>query len=172
MEIQLFKALKAYDWSSVDLVLTTAESRLLENQSEIAVERQYHIDKLRNYLARNWDYIKPMAKRQLPLSKGNGVCETGHRYYSYRLKRQGRVWTEAGAANVAGILNAINNNEFIEGLTSEIDPVKLSLGDDIKGAVRSAFKNISTTSVGATYGRIVNNGPSSSPIKKLAKMFS
>lgn len=171
MEYRLRKALRAYDWTQIESVLATAQSRVAACPSEIVADRLDQIERLRGYLSRHWPYLQPIADRSLPVQKGTGVCETGHRYYSYRLKHQGRAWTHDGARHVAAILNAVKNKEYARILTQKVDPTVQSLGEDIKGAVKAALRTLQPATSQVQQGHIVNQGPSSSPIGKLAKMF-
>ena len=75
----MIKAVKKFDWSLVESVCATAESRLIDIPEESKAIRKDQIKKLKKYLYRNWKYIKSFKQRDLPLSDGTGVCETGHR---------------------------------------------------------------------------------------------
>ena len=66
----------------------------------------------RVYLERNWEAIKPLSLRCLTVSSGVGVCESGRRYYSNRMKCQGCNWLKQGAENMATLLTALRNKTF------------------------------------------------------------
>ena len=168
----MINAVKKFDWSLVESVCATAESRLIDIPEESKAIRKDQIKKLKKYLYRNWKYIKSFKQRDLPLSDGTGVCETGHRVYSYRTKRQGRSWTKAGVANVVALLTAEQNSLLEKALTKEVDSIVEPLGEDLKGAVRQALKNPRSTTHTVQTGKISNYGPVSSFIGKLGRAFS
>lgn len=172
MEGLMIKAVKKFDWSLVESVCATAESRLIDIPEESKAIRKDQIKKLKKYLYRNWKYIKSFKQRDLPLSDGTGVCETGHRVYSYRTKRQGRSWTKAGVANVVALLTAEQNSLLEKALTTEVDSIVEPLGEDLKGAVRQALKKPRSTTHTVQTGKISNYGPVSSFIGKLGRAFS
>lgn len=172
LEGLMIKAIKKHDWSLVESVCATAESRLINMSSEMMETCKNHIIKLKKYLSRNWNYIKSFKQRKLPVSDGTGVCETGHRMYSYRTKRQGRCWTKKGVANVVAILTADHNNLLTNALTAEVDSMVEPLGEDIKGAVRQALKKPEFTTHTVQTGKIANYGSVSSFVGKLAQSFS
>lgn len=106
LQKELRQAVKAYNYERVELLLDTAESYL---------EQEEHLERLgevRSYLTRNWCWLQPLKDRDLPVRDGVGVCESGHRYYTNRMKRQGRNWTRRGAENMATLLVSIRNGEF------------------------------------------------------------
>ncbi|MFL2118464.1 ISLre2 family transposase, partial [Marinilactibacillus psychrotolerans] len=82
------------------------------------------LTKLLSYLDRNWDSLKGLHLRYLPLRKGTGVCESNHRPYSFRMKRQGRGFGQKGAGNLAAIISARKNGLFLQALTEMIPAFK------------------------------------------------
>jgi len=48
------------------------------------------VDKLQSYLERNAPYIPSLSQRGIHTEIHLGTAETNHRFYSYRMKRQGR----------------------------------------------------------------------------------
>lgn len=83
-----------HDKTSLALWLDTAES-----EAEGTDELQ-DVERLRKYLTRNWTYVEPLNQRQMPEKIHliqPGACEAGHRIYSYRMKHQGRCWSQEGA---------------------------------------------------------------------------
>lgn len=100
------QAVKAYDFDEVKVLLDSAES-LLEDE-----KRLERVISLRAYLARYWEAIKPLSQRSLSVTSGVGVCESGHRYYTNRMKRQRRNWLKRGAENMALLLTAVRNKDF------------------------------------------------------------
>ena len=57
MENQLRKALRAFDWTQIESVLATAQSRAAAFPSEIVADRLDQIERLRGYLSRQWPYL-------------------------------------------------------------------------------------------------------------------
>src|SRR5699024_7702260 len=123
-------------------------------------------------IQRNWDSIKPLKMRELPVQKGLGVCESNHRPFSYRMKHQGRGFTRKGAGNLAAVISARRNGTFLEILTTELPAFQEEVTDRFRYAVRNALKKGKVQpSQGAFPGRIANYGPTSSPMGRLASMF-
>ncbi|MDQ8554379.1 UPF0236 family protein, partial [Enterococcus faecium] len=145
MAKQVEKAIYQYDWDRIETLCATIESRLIDLPEVIIEDRLEQIRKLKNYLSRNWVYIKPFKKRELSIDRGTGAGETGHRLYTYRMKRQGRSWTKKGASHVVAILTAEKTGLLQTALTAEITDKVESLGEEIKGAVRQALKKIDST---------------------------
>ncbi|TYZ23375.1 ISLre2 family transposase [Selenomonas ruminis] len=82
---KLHNALRGHDWGKVSTVLDTVQSQA---QDDSQVE---HTEKLRAYLERNWAFLSNMRQRGLSnYVKLIGTCESNHRLYSYRMKKQGR----------------------------------------------------------------------------------
>ncbi len=65
---------------------------------------------------RNWDSIKPLAVIQWRHS-GLGSCESNHRAYTYRLKKQGRSWSITGLKAMLMIIDAEQNGELERSLS-------------------------------------------------------
>ena len=165
------QAVRTYDKERVKSILDTTLSRIDNLAHYDAYEEE--VRKLENYLDRNWSSIKPLANRDLPVSKGIGVCESGHRPFSYRMKHQGRGFTRKGAGNLAAVISARRNGTFLEILTTELPAFKDEVTHLFKNAVRNALKKVKVQpSNGALSGRIVNYGPTSSPMGQLAKIFN
>ena len=81
-----------------DTVLSRAQD---EGQSE-------YTERLSSYLQRNWEYLRNMKQRGLEAyEKLIGTCESNHRLYSYRMKRQGRRWGKTGGLGMVKILTGI-----------------------------------------------------------------
>ncbi|MFT9014065.1 ISLre2 family transposase [Liquorilactobacillus mali] len=89
------KAVYSWNWDQVRVILDTAESRITK-EDQAGQEKRMALRKLENYLKRNWQYIKPAKLRGVKKPNGLGSCESNHRRYTYRLKRQGRSWSKAG----------------------------------------------------------------------------
>lgn len=51
---------------------------------------------LRKYLQRNWQYVHLPQMRGLKDIHLIGSVESSHRAFTYRMKKQGKSWTEQG----------------------------------------------------------------------------
>ncbi|GAB2501831.1 ISLre2-like element ISLca4 family transposase [Alkalibacterium psychrotolerans] len=172
MEKKMRHAVHTYNFNLVETVIATTESRIKGND-EKANEYKEELSKLKAYLDRNWDSLKPLKMRDLPINKGIGVCESNHRPYSYRMKRQGRGFSAKGAGNIAAIISARKNGTFLKALTDKLPELSAKLQPEFKGAVRAALKKSkSRPSIGVKIGRVANYGSSSSPMGQLQKLFS
>jgi len=167
----MLEAVRDYDEERVKTILYTTLSRI----DDLAHYDEYkeEVVKLEKYLERNWASIKPLKQRNLPVTDGIGVCESGHRPFSYRMKHQGRGFTKKGAGNLAAVISARRNGTFLEILTTELPAFQEEVSDPFKNAVRNALKKAKVQpSIGALSGCIANYGSTSSPMGKLAKVFS
>ena len=170
MASAMIRAVRLYDQAQVEAVLNTTLSRIVDDKKEKDyIENVYKLDQ---YIQRNWESIKPIRMRGLPVQKGLGVCESNHRPFSYRMKHQGRGFTKKGAGNLAAVISARRNGSFLEILTTELPVLKEEVNNQFKSAVRNALKKGKVQpSRGAVTGRIANYGPTSSPMGRLAGMF-
>ena len=50
--------------------------------------------------------------RHLSVIKAIGCCESNHRKYTYRVKGQGKYWSEDGAEGILRVLTCIKNKEL------------------------------------------------------------
>ena len=67
------------------------------------------VDKLQSYLERNAPYIPSLSQRGIHTEIHLGTAETNHRFYSYRMKRQGRSWSSEGMECMVWVLTARKN---------------------------------------------------------------
>ncbi|WP_173000648.1 UPF0236 family transposase-like protein, partial [Lactobacillus helveticus] len=81
-----------YDRDLVNTILDTAESKLIDELD--TAQNHEHLTRLRSYIDRRWDDIKPFKMRDLKVAKAIGSCESNHRKYTYRVKGQGKYWSE------------------------------------------------------------------------------
>jgi hypothetical protein len=99
----------------------------LLNAAEILAEtkeERQQVFRLRGYLNRNWDMLKPHSMRE-GLEKSvrcYGTCESNHRRYSYRMKKQGRRWGEEGCLVIAKALAGLQNEELEAGYSASSSP--------------------------------------------------
>jgi hypothetical protein len=99
LQDEIRQALRAYRWEPLQVLLDTAEAQA-ETPEEIG-----HVQKLRQYVARNWISLAPLKVRKIPVSaSGMGACESNHRIYSYRMKKQGRHWSRAGGTAMVKVI--------------------------------------------------------------------
>jgi len=159
--------IRKHDEMSLALWLDTAESEAEGNDELQDVER------LRKYLTRNWTYVEPLNQRQMPEKVHliqPGACEAGHRIYSYRMKHQGRCWSQEGAEAMVQLITAMKNEEW--------DAVYDQWGRTAYKPISQRFKNIMRKVMkrvpmqphkGVHQGSIGTYSSASSPLGKLAK---
>ncbi|WP_010581432.1 ISLre2 family transposase, partial [Liquorilactobacillus vini] len=166
----LKKAVYSWDWDQVAAVLDTAESRIT-NEDQAGQEKQTALRKLRNYLKRNWQYIKPAELRGLKKPNGLGSCESNHRRYTYRLKRQGRSWSKAGLKAMLRIIDAQQNGGLVEAMKFKKLAKRFTHQIKDKLSNLKLFEKGQAPHIGVLQGRIVQDAPSSSAIGRLVKIF-
>lgn len=65
---------------------------------------------LRKYLQRNWQYVHLPQMRGLKDIHLIGSVESSHRAFTYRMKKQGKSWTEQGETKaMIGLIKARNS---------------------------------------------------------------
>ena len=74
------------------------------------------VDKLQSYLERNAPYIPSLSQRGIHTEIHLGTAETNHRFYSYRMKRQGRSWSSEGMEHMVWVLTARKNKTLTQAL--------------------------------------------------------
>ena len=165
---RLHRMLWSYSWEDVCTCLDTAESQA-ENYEQIDQVRRLH-----DYLERNWPYLKPARMRPgiESCSKGIGTCESNHRIYTYRMKRQGRRWGKKGGLAMIKIITGLKNGDLGSALTSQAEGCSKPQSQALKAAVRNALKKTKFIQhIGVQHGGIYNAGPTSSAIGHLKKML-
>ena len=155
------QAVKAYDFDEVKVLLDSAES-LLEDEKQL--ER---VTSLRAYLERHWEAIKPLSQRALSVTSGVGVCESGHRYYTNRMKRQRRNWLKRGAENMALLLTAVRNKDFKDRYHQSHPETAFSPA--VKILMRQILKKGEHQPHTIPQAYIALNGATSTPIGQLKK---
>lgn len=164
---KLREAVRAHDREAMENCMDTLESAAQgEQQAE-------NLSRLRGYLERNWEYLPTPEQRGLAECGGClGTCESNHRLYSYRMKKQGRAWGDEGGAAMASILTAIKNGGLREALTAG-DEFSSKPSRDFKSAVRAALKKAKHRAhEGVRHGGITVDAPSSSAMGQLARMVA
>jgi hypothetical protein len=102
-----------------------------------------------------------------------GTCESNHRLYSYRMKKQGRRWGKTGGLGMVKILTGIKNGDLRLALAAREEYFEHAPSENFRGAVRQALKKAKQClHEGVIHGRIYIDAPSSSPIGKLAKVIA
>lgn len=169
--------LKSISEYSIDQWMDTAASQAQTGKDEEEVER------LRAYLKRNAEYMPTIKQRGVKTNIHLGTAETNHRSYSYRLKRQGRVWSHKGLENMAAVLTAQKNDELNKALLYKATGCSYKKKDRaFNTAMREAIKTIETKRLeaaqtrkrrsyrpGCLEGRIGCYGASTSPLACLAR---
>ncbi len=142
------------------------------------------VERLRGYLERNADFIPSLKQRGIITDIHLGTAETNHRSYSYRLKRQGRVWSPHGLEHMAAVLTALKNGYLSEALLHRAAGKNYKKNDRLfkkvtKQVSREERRRLAkqreaqrrkqrSYRPGCTVGRIANYGPSSAPLARLA----
>ena len=165
---KLYKALYIHEREEVGLVLDTVESM---SQDERQTEQ---VELLRKYIERNWIYLAGLEERGIgEYRKLLGTCESNHRLYSYRMKKQGRRWSRAGGEAMVKIITGLKNGDLREAMAAKAEWFNAKAGRDFRGAVREALKRSKrTTYDGVRHGRITVSAPMSSGIGHLSKCFA
>lgn len=171
-ECNTLKDITPYIDAWMDTAASQAQSEKEENETE----------KLRAYLKRNAAYLPTIQQRGIETTIHLGTAETNHRSYSYRLKRQGRVWSHTGLENMAAVLTAQKNDELKEALLYKANGKNYKKKDRaLNTATREAKKTIEEKRLyraqkrkqqkyrpGCLEGRIGCYGASTSPMARLA----
>lgn len=140
------------------------------------------VEKLKAYLERNGPYIPTVKQRGIETDIHLGTAETNHRWYSYRLKRQGRVWSHSGLNYMSAVLTALKNDELDEALLYRENGKSYKKKDRaLNSAAGTALKNVAGTlsasqkrriksyRPGCIEGRIACYGVSTAPMAQFAK---
>ena len=141
------------------------------------------VDKLQSYLERNAPYIPSLSQRGIHTEIHLGTAETNHRFYSYRMKRQGRSWSSEGMECMVWVLTARKNKTLTAALLYQANGKSYKRMDRAmhKAAVQAERKiaqNVRSEAQkrkmrnyrpGCLEGRIGVYGASSSPMGRLAR---
>ncbi|WP_261806062.1 ISLre2 family transposase [Lapidilactobacillus luobeiensis] len=112
---RLRKAIFTGDHKRVNTVMDTVEA-IVTGGNEYDQDDVENVESLRNYLDCNWTSIAPLATVDWHHT-GLGSCESNHRAYTYRLKKQGRSWSVPGLTAMLEIIDAVQNHELAESLS-------------------------------------------------------
>ena len=141
------------------------------------------VDKLQSYLERNAPYIPSLSQRGIHTEIHLGTAETNHRFYSYRMKRQGRSWSSEGMECMVWVLTARKNKTLTAALLYHANGKSYKKMDRAmhKAAVQAEHKiaqnvrreaqkrKMRNYRPGCLEGRIGVYGASSSPMGRLAR---
>lgn len=167
--------LKAYDSFSVRNYLDSIKGELVSCDWDTSREIE-SVDRLQNYLDRNWEYIKPTELRAMGNIGGIGVCESTHRYFTYRMKRQGRAWSKKGATALVQFLSIRQNKwekDFWE-KAFKLEAIEETTEQTIQPKVRitSFLREKTRQSIGAKMATIPLNGASTSATGRLIRTIA
>jgi hypothetical protein len=163
---RLHEALRERDIERVGTVLDTMESKAADSaQAE-------NVDKLRAYLQRNWEYMASLRDRGLgAYARSLGTCESNHRLYSYRMKKQGRCWSKRGGQAMVHILTGLKNGDLYKAMTATVDNFKHATLPELRHAVRDALRHGKWQEhEGIQHGSVALDAPVSSAMGNLWKM--
>ena len=162
---ELRKALQSHDWDKVTTVLDTIRS-VAQNEAQ-----GEQAELLRAYLERNWPYLASMEQRGLGAdAKIIGACESNHRIYSYRMKKQGRRWGKDGGTGMVKILTGLKNHDLREAMAAQEASFSHAPSKDFRNAVRNALKKAKHQEhEGVRHGKITLEAPASSAIGQLVR---
>lgn len=143
-----------YSREKVKAVLDTAES-LMVGELDTPVNRE-NLKRLRSYLSRRWADIKPFRQRHLTVTKAIGCCESNHRQYTYRVKGQGKYWSEMGAEGMLRVLTCIKNQDLDYWLSSEFSSSEINAltEKELQAAARDSLKKRHETHLGIQHGAL------------------
>ncbi len=128
------------------------------------------VDKLQSYLERNAPYIPSLSQRGIHTEIHLGTAETNHRFYSYRMKRQGRSWSSEGMEYMVWVLTARKNKTLTQALLYHANGKSYKKMDRaMHKAVVQAERRMRNYRPGCLEGRIGVYGASSSPMGRLAR---
>ena len=128
------------------------------------------VNKLQSYLERNAPYIPSLSQRGIHTEIHLGTAETNHRFYSYRMKRQGRSWSSEGMEYMVWVLTAQKNKTLTQALLYHANGKSYQKMDRaMHKAAGQAERRMRNYRPGCLEGRIGVYGASSSPMGRLAR---
>ena len=169
LQNKLIEAIRLYENETVRACLDTAES-LIEEREETYLEQ---VRLLRGYLTRNWVYVKSLEQRGIHDSNQSiGTIESTHRKMTYRMKRQGRLWSKAGAAAMIRVIDSLRNQEMATWLNQyeEVSDDEVERQKQWKAMKRKVQKTPPFRSHEGVFKGIIGQGlAKSEPIGQLSK---
>lgn len=165
------KSVSLYDQNQLNVILDTFESQI-KTDKELESLRT-----LRQYLARNWQFIKSPHDRGFMKIGKLGSIESSHRAYTYRMKKQGKVWSEKGLEAMLKLIEARVNgklNKYLRGGLRKLQEIRIEIATEPLKTLSSAQLSSKHHSkhIGVLAGKIPVDAPTSSPIGAIAKIFS
>ena len=157
----------------IPLWMDTAASHVRKECLDHDMEQ---IERLRSYLERNAACLKSLVRIEQQTNIRLGTAESNHRVYSYRMKRQGRSWSEEGLKAMANLITARKNGELDKALLYGIKGQYVHRIEE--GVTEVVIRIKERTGVKSNYrpgmiaGRIGVYGPSSSPMGALASSLN
>ncbi|PJE49676.1 hypothetical protein BSQ36_06980 [Pediococcus damnosus] len=160
-----------YDQNQLNVILDTFESQI-KTDKELESLRV-----LRQYLARNWQFIKSPHDRGFMRVGKLGSVESSHRAYTYRMKKQGKVWSEKGLEAMLKLIEARVNgklDKYLRGGLRKLQELTIEIATESLKTLSSAQLSNKHHSkhIGVLSGKIPVDAPTSSPIGAMAKIFS
>ena len=114
-----------------------------------------------------------MRKGLEEYQKGLGTCESNHRTYTYRMKKQGRRWSKDGGLAMVEVISGLKNGDLEQALAGDLYGMLLKNRKEYRNAVREALKKtLFVPHVGVHQCCIANYGPRSSPMGHLAAVLN
>ena len=169
--------LRGLNWDSLRAVLDTYESL------DLAPEQLDSLQHLRNYLARNWQYVPNPWQRGYHGWTRLGAVESSHRAWTYRMKKQGKSWSKPGLKAMVALVEARMNGTLTPSLKRILIkatriPVRAQSQATEKSQqkttvhLRQLFREPVQPSCGVKQGRFVLNAPTSRPFGRLVKSLN
>jgi hypothetical protein len=168
---KLRNAVYRADKVRIDACLDTIEALQDDHQDPFQADHIADVQHLRNYLNRNWHSIEPFGDQHLA---GRlhclGSCETNHRRYTYRMKRQGRSWGQTGLLAMIRLIDCEQNRNLRASLTmSGINDDRIA--PELKYNVAQLSKQSAIHHEGVRHGAIFCDSATSTAMGQLAKQL-
>lgn len=164
-------AVKNHDKEKLTLILDTYEAQ------DLTFKQREDLVRLRAYLNRNWDYILTTKKRGYSDVGNLGSIESSHRALTYRMKKQGKVWSKRGAEAMISLIEARVNHELddsLESILKEVTALPKTANPNLETnskIIRSLFKKVKSSSKGVFNGKVRVDAPVTSFIGKINKHY-
>ena len=164
-------AVKNHDKEKLTLILDTYEAQ------DLTFKQREDLVRLRAYLNRNWDYILTTKKRGYSDVGNLGSIESSHRALTYRMKKQGKVWSKRGAEAMISLIEARVNHELddsLESILKEVTALPKTANPNLEinsKIIRSLFKKVKSSSKGVFNGKVRVDASATSFIGKINKHY-
>lgn len=128
------------------------------------------------YLQRNWTYLRLLRTRGIHDENACvGAIDSPYRKMTYRMKRQGRLWTKSGAGAMIRIIDSLRNNALNDWLNQYYGlPDKLQENEyHWKKMKRAVLKKpVFSSRVGVFNGWIIHRSTSDSSLGRLSSALN